>query len=82
MVLEAHDLHSEFPDQFERIHQLKLNDAHFARLFGEYHEVNRHVQRIELDAELATDQELEALKKQRLSLKDELYRILNAKSEA
>jgi len=40
--------------------------------------VNKHVHRIEVAAEIATDQALEDLKKQRLSLKDELYAMLKA----
>ncbi|MBX3686630.1 MAG: YdcH family protein [Rhodocyclaceae bacterium] len=82
MVLEPHDLHHEFPEHGEAIHGLKLSNAHFARLFDEYHEVNKHVQRVETLAELATDAELEELKKQRLKLKDELYAILKSQETA
>ncbi len=78
MVLEPHDLHTEFPDLQARIHELKLSSTHFLRLFNQYHEVNRHVQRVELDAELMTDFELEDLKKRRLKLKDGLYQMLTA----
>ncbi|MCB1890500.1 MAG: DUF465 domain-containing protein [Rhodocyclaceae bacterium] len=82
MVLEPHDLHHEFPEYENEIRDLKMADAHFAKLFDEYHEVNRHVQRVELNAELATDPELEDLKKQRLKLKDELYAMLKEKQAA
>lgn len=82
MVLEPHDLHSEFPEFRELIHDLKLSDAHFSRLFDLYHDTNRHVQRVELDVELATDAELDVLKKQRLKLKDELHRMLQARAAA
>ncbi|MDY0013695.1 MAG: YdcH family protein [Rhodocyclaceae bacterium] len=80
MQLEAHDLHSEFPEFGAAIHALKLGNSHFAKLFDEYHEVNRHVQRIEVNAELTSDQALEGLKKQRLKLKDELHTLLKAHS--
>ena len=82
MVLEPHDLHHEFPEYENEIRDLKMADAHFAKLFDEYHAVNRHVQRVELNAELATDPELEDLKKQRLKLKDELYAMLKEKQAA
>ena len=78
MILEPHDLHSEFPEYHGKILALKASDPHFASLFAQYHEVNRHVQNIELNTELGTDLELEVLKKQRLHLKDELYAILHA----
>ncbi|NLF52887.1 MAG: DUF465 domain-containing protein [Thauera phenolivorans] len=76
MILEPHDLFHEFPEYKEQIEALKTSDEKFARMCDEYHEVNKHVQTIELDEEIATDFELEDLKKQRLHLKDELYGIL------
>ncbi len=76
MELQAHDLHNEFPEYHEEIHALKTSDTHFQRLFDKYHEINRHVVRIEVEAELATDPELEGLKKERLLLKDQLHEML------
>lgn len=76
MELQAHDLHNEFPEYNDEIHALKMSDAHFQRLFDKYHEVNRHVVRIEVQAEVATDPELEDLKKERLLLKDQLHEML------
>ena len=34
-----HELHEEFPDQVEKMHQLKETDAHFANLFDQSGEV-------------------------------------------
>ena len=76
MPLENHSLINEFPEMRERIHQLKTTDNHFARLFNEYDAVEHDVHRIESGAEAASDERLEALKKRRLSLKDELYGLL------
>jgi len=76
MHLDSHDLHSEFPEYHAAIHDLKLSSGHFSRLFDEYHDVNRRVQRIEVNAELATDAVLEDLKKNRLRLKDALHAML------
>ncbi|MGL1832810.1 YdcH family protein [Rhodocyclaceae bacterium SMB388] len=78
MVLDPHDLHSEFPEYDDRIHDLKVSNAHFARLFDEYHEVNRQVQRVEQEVEHMSDFDLEGLKKVRLKLKDDLYQMLSA----
>ena len=74
--MEQHDLNHELPEYREQIHALKMSNGHFARLFDEYHDVNRHVVRVEVHAETATDFELEDLKKRRLKLKDELYEML------
>ena len=77
MPLENHSLVSEFPEFRERIHTLKKTDSHFARLFDEYNDVEHEVHHIEEGAEASSDERLEQLKKQRLSLKDELFGLLN-----
>ncbi len=82
MFGEHHDLVHEFPEYREQIHQLKLSDHHFARLFDEYHTVDREVRRIESQIETPSDHYLESLKKRRLRLKDELYEMLRQHSEA
>ena len=76
--MEQHDLNHEFPEYREQIHALKMANGHFARLFDEYHDVNRNVVRVEVQAEIATDFELEDLKKRRLKLKDELHGMLKS----
>ncbi|WP_448565802.1 YdcH family protein [Thalassotalea ganghwensis] len=76
MTIEKHDLHHEFPEFEKEIHQLKTSDNHFAKLFKEYHQVDHEVHRIEQGVENTTDEYLEGLKKQRLSLKDQLFVML------
>ena len=76
MPIENHSLINEFPEMRDQIHKLKTSDNHFARLFDEYDAVERQVHRIESGAEPTTDDRLEALKKQRLSLKDQLFVLL------
>ena len=71
-----HELHEEFPEKAERIHLLKISDAHFRKLFDEYHEVNRAIHRMETEVEPVSDQTLEDMKKQRLALKDEIASML------
>lgn len=77
MLNEKHDLIHELPEHREAIHNLKINDTHFARLFDEYHEVDHEVHRIETNVETTSDEYLEEKKKKRLHLKDELLRIIN-----
>jgi uncharacterized protein YdcH (DUF465 family) len=78
MLLQPHDLHHEFPEYHDAIHELKVSNQHFAKLFDEYHRVNKDIQRIEENDEPVTDFALEDMKKLRLKLKDELYVILRA----
>ena len=72
-----HELAEEFPNAAEKIRELKLNDAHFAKLADAYHEVNREIHRIEAEVETTSDAYTEELKKKRLSLKDEVAGFLN-----
>ena len=74
-----HELHAEFPEFADRIHELKTNDAHFEKLFDAYHEINRAVHRAETDVEPTDDTNMENMRKQRMQLKDELYAILSKK---
>ena len=73
-----HDIATEFPELSDRIHVLKTGDAHFARLFDEYHQVYKQIARIEQEIEPTSDDHAEALKKQRLHLKDQLFSMLRA----
>lgn len=72
-----HEIPDEFPEYKDKIHNMKLNDGHFARLFDEYHELNREIHRIEAAGVNTSDQEFESLKLVRLRLKDEIYEMLH-----
>ncbi|WP_415881731.1 YdcH family protein [Neptuniibacter sp. SY11_33] len=78
MPIEHHDLIHEFPEHRDRIHNLKMEDAHFARLFDEYHQVTKDVERMESEVEPVCTQTEEAAKFKRLKLKDKLYKMLQA----
>jgi len=73
-----HELAEEFPEHVEKMRDLKLANGHFARLFDEYHEVNRAVHRAETRVEPTDDVHLEEMRKSRLRLKDEIYGMLTA----
>ncbi len=75
-MLRNHDLHHEFPKMEQQIHELKMNDSHFRKLFDDYHEINDEIHRIETGAEATTDEVLTDLRKRRLLLKDELGQML------
>lgn len=76
MLGEKHDLIHELPEHRERIHELKLNDKHFQKLFDKYHDVNHQVKRIEEGIETPADDYVEELKKERLHLKDQLFSMI------
>ena len=68
-----HELTEEFPEHRDTIHRLKAGSTRFARLFDEYHEVNREIHRHEVNGIDIADEVLEDMKKQRLKLVDELF---------
>jgi len=72
----AHELHEEFPEQVETIHALRGSSAHFSRIADAYHDLNRAIHRMETNVEPVDDATLEAAKKQRLALKDEIAQFL------
>lgn len=71
-----HELAQEFPEHAEKMHALKTSDSHFARLFDEYHEVNRSIHRAETNVEPVGDAHMEGMRKQRMVLKDRIYGML------
>ena len=64
-----HELAEEFPAEVEKMHKLKVENAHFAKLCDEYHEVNRAVHRAAHENEL---------RQQRTRLKDEIWALISA----
>jgi uncharacterized protein YdcH (DUF465 family) len=72
-----HEIPDEFPEYKDKIHELKLSNGHFARLFDEYHELNREIHRIEAAGINTSDEEFENLKLVRVRLKDEIYQMLH-----
>lgn len=76
MQHEHHGIIHEFPEYREEIHNLKMSNEHFRELFDEYHKLDREVFRVENNIEARTETVFEELKKRRLTLKDELFRML------
>ena len=72
-----HELAEEFPGHVEQMHDLKQNDAHFAKLFDQYHDINRAVHRAETNLEPMGSLAETDLRKQRAYLKDEIWSILS-----
>lgn len=71
-----------FPEHRDLITQLKHSDMHFTRLFDRHNEIDQKIKNIESKIEMATHEEVETLKKEKLHLKDEIYAILTKASKA
>ena len=76
MDLLNHDIAHEFPEYSEKMRDLKMTDAHFAKLFNEYDEDNHDIKKYELGGAVISDEALEIMKKKRLNLKDQIYQRL------
>ncbi|WP_298221019.1 DUF465 domain-containing protein [Flavobacterium sp.] len=74
--MEKHDLLHEFPELQDKIHELKVSDPHFRKLFDEYHELEHQIHRIHMNIEVATDTAMKELKTKLLFLKDQMYALL------
>ncbi|MGH1578388.1 YdcH family protein [Planktotalea sp.] len=72
-----HELAEEFPQHVEKMSALKVSNAHFAKLFESYHDVNRAVHRAETNIEPMEQLAEVELRKTRSRLKDEIAAMLN-----
>lgn len=78
MSVQHHDLIHELPEYRDAIHVLKMENAHFRKLFDEYHQTTQDVENMESGAlNVATAVEEQA-KLHRLHLKDQLFAMLKA----
>ncbi|ATG49505.1 hypothetical protein CEW89_19145 [Celeribacter ethanolicus] len=73
-----HQLAADFPDLAGKITERKASDAHFATLVGEYDALNDEVHLAETDVQPMEDMALAELRKKRMHLKDEIYRLVTA----
>ncbi|EXI77584.1 MAG: hypothetical protein AW10_03597 [Candidatus Accumulibacter appositus] len=78
MLIEHHDLHHEFPEYLDSIHALKASSEPFGEMYDEYHQLTREVERLEEEDLPVDDFTIETMKKQRVLLKDQMYRMLVA----
>lgn len=77
-MIQKHILTEEFPEFAEKIHTLKVEDAHFKRLFDEFDELDHEIYRIESNAEPANDETLNDLRVKRVHLKDGIFQYLSS----
>lgn len=76
--LLPHALNREFPELADAVAGLKVTDLHFVHLLKQHDAVDDQITKDEMGVAPMGDTSLEDLKKQRLHLKDELYRMATA----
>ncbi len=66
-------------DNRDIITELKQKDSHFAVIFDEHTQLDERINRLEKDRvkQASCDEEIEQMKRRKLQLKDEIYRIID-----
>lgn len=78
----GNDLRAIFPAQVDILHTLKLESAAYRSAAQRYHDLTHEIGRLDSGLEGASDVRLEELKKDRLSLLDDIAEMIALKLEA
>ena len=65
-----------FPEHRELIAELRQSDAHFKKLFDRHNEIDHLIKNMEDGNANGTKEDLARLKKEKLSLKDDIYQVI------
>lgn len=76
-MITKHQLTVDFPEFETKIHELKMEDNHFKKLFDEYDQLDHEIYRIESNTEPASDDALNSLRLERVRIKDAIYAYLH-----
>ena len=71
-----------FPEHQELIHQLRQDDPHFAKIFECHQELDKEIAQLGLNPVHLINDDLDSLKRKKLKMKDEIYRILSRYAQA
>ena len=72
MPLEHHPLSREFPEYRPQLQALHAQDAHFAQLAQHYEDLDKRIYEVEDGRQALDDLALQALKNERVVLKDQI----------
>ena len=66
-------------DNRDIISELKQSDSHFASIFDEHTQLDQQINQLEKDLiqHASRDEEIEQMKRRKLHLKDEIYKIID-----
>lgn len=76
-MITKHNLTDDLPEFTKKIHDLKVKNAHFKKLFETYDNLDHEIYRIETDTEPSCDTTLNQLRVERVRLKDEIFNFLS-----
>ncbi|MGY0155002.1 DUF465 domain-containing protein [Edwardsiella tarda] len=67
-----------FPEYRDLISRLKTEDVRFATLFHEHNQLDHEIRRAENRPSALFNEQIAAMKREKLKIKDELYQILRS----
>ncbi|QTD59835.1 YdcH family protein [Acinetobacter towneri] len=71
-----------FPEFRYLIQGLRDSNPHFSKIFEDHEQLDREISQLELDPVHQINDDIEALKRKKLRLKDEMYHLLrNAQND-
>ncbi|WP_179996334.1 YdcH family protein [Acinetobacter sp. YH16051] len=65
-----------FPEFRDLIQVLRDSNPHFSKIFEDHEQLDREIIQLELDPVHQINDDIEALKRKKLRLKDEMYHLL------
>ncbi|HAW63466.1 YdcH family protein [Stutzerimonas frequens] len=80
MHVEHHPLIKDFPEKREQLQKLRQEDPAFARKADEYEALDKRICRVEDGVETLDDIALNALKQERVAMKDDIARDIKRAS--
>ena len=78
MLSEHHDISHEFPEYHRMIEALRVTDKNFDALVAKHDFIDDEIRLLEEKQSPISDEEIEKMKFQRASLKDQIYQLLRA----
>lgn len=80
MLSEHHDISHEFPEYRRMLDALRIKDAQFDALVAKHDYIDDEIRQLEERQSPISDIEIEKMKFERASLKDQIYQCLRAES--
>lgn len=80
MLSEHHDISHEFPEYRRMLDDLRAKDARFDALVARHDYIDDEIRQLEERQSPISDSEIEKMKFERTSLKDEIYRSLRVEA--
>ncbi|OTG68760.1 hypothetical protein B9T25_04545 [Acinetobacter sp. ANC 4470] len=71
-----------FPEHQDLIHKLRHDDPHFAKIFESHQELDKEIIQLELNPVNLINDDIESMKRKKLKMKDEIYKMLTKNAQA